>query len=242
MTPLLRLREVHKSYWRGAREVRVLCGVSLDMHPGELVGVYGQRASGKTTLLRLAAGFEMPSDGAVVFGGRDLATLSRGELARIHREAIAWVERAGPQCADLSMLDYLALPLYRKVGPARARKRAAAMLDKIHVADAADARWSELTDATRVLVAIAAALVREPRVVIVDDPTSGLDVIDRERVTRLLRWTADHEGVGILMAVPDLASMLHAHEIRSLNCGRLLAPTSQSRGTVVEFQRAKRPA
>lgn len=68
-------------------------------------------------------------------------------------------------------------------------------------------------------------------------------MLDRERVTRLLRWTADHDNVGILMAVPDLPSMLHSHEIRLLSGGQLLAPAEPSDGgTVVEFPRGTRLA
>ncbi|HXP28835.1 MAG TPA: ATP-binding cassette domain-containing protein, partial [Solirubrobacteraceae bacterium] len=75
-TPLLSLQAVSKSYWRGPSEVRVLSDASLDVQPGEFIGVWGRRGAGKTTLLRIAAGLETPDRGSVRFDGDDLATLS----------------------------------------------------------------------------------------------------------------------------------------------------------------------
>ncbi len=245
MTPLLQLDAVRKSFWRGPREVRVLKDVSLDVHAGEMVGVYGQRGSGKTTLLRIAAGFEAPDAGAVAFAGARLERRSRRQLARLHREQIGWVERAGPQSDDLPIRVYVALPLYRSHGPLEAQRRAVAALERLGVVDAADERWSQLSDTERILVAIAQALVRAPRLLLVDDPTAGLSIIDRERIVGLLRAAAEDGGLAILMAVPDMPAMLHAHEVRSLSRGRLLAPTDHrpgEGGTVVEFPGGERSA
>jgi lipoprotein-releasing system ATP-binding protein len=245
MPALLQLDAVCKSFWRGPREVRVLHDASLEVHAGELVGIYGQRGAGKTTLLRIAAGFEPPDEGQVLFGGASLRDRSRHELARIHREQIGWVERAGPHSFELPMRVYVALPLYRSLGPAAAQRRAVAALARVGADDAADAHWSSLSDAARILVAIAQALVREPQLLLVDDPTAGLGIVDRERVVGLLRSAAEDAGLGVLMAVPDMPAMLHAHEVRSLSRGRLLAPTdrpSQGRGTVVEFPSGERSA
>ncbi|HXE45936.1 MAG TPA: ATP-binding cassette domain-containing protein [Conexibacter sp.] len=244
MRPLLALESVGKSYLRGPRELHVLRDVSLDVHPGELVGVYGARASGKTTLLRLAAGFDAPTRGCVRFDGVDVRTLARGQLARLHREEIGWVERAGPETRSLPMRVYVALPLYRKLGPAAAQRRALAALAKVGAEDAADAHWSSLSDTARMLVAIAHALVREPRLLLVDDPTAGLGIVDRERVVGLLRVAAEDERLGVLMAVPDMPAMLHAHEVRSLSRGRLLAPAdpAPTGGNVVEFPGGERSA
>lgn len=244
MRPLLRLESVSKTYVRGPREVHVLRDVSLDVHAGEFVGVYGQRGAGKTTLLRVAAGFDAPTGGCVRFDGADLRTLARRDRARLHREEIGWVERAGPETRSLPMRVYVGLPLYRKVGPIEAQRLALAVLAKVGAEEAADAHWSSLSDTVRMLVAIAHALVREPRLLLVDDPTAGLGIIDRERVVGLLRSAAEDGGLAVLMAVPDMPAMLHAHDVRSLSRGRLLAPADPppSGGNVVEFPGSERSA
>jgi ABC-type lipoprotein export system ATPase subunit len=243
--PLLSIESVSKSYWRGPREIHVLRDISLDVHAGELVGIYGQRGAGKTTLLRLSGGFDPPDSGTVSFDGVDLASLSRNKRARTHREQIGWVERSGPQSQELPMRVYVALPMYRRLGPAEAQRRAVAALARVGVEDAADSRWANLSDTARILVAIAHALVRKPRLLIVDDPTAGLGIVDRERIVGLLRSAAEDEGLGVLMAVPDMPAMLHAHEVRSLSRGRLLAPTDpppDDHGRVVQFPSSERSA
>ena len=242
--PLLRLESVSHSYYRGPRELRVLNDVSLDVNAGELVAVYGQAAAGKTTLLNLAAGFETPSTGTVTFDGTDLATMKRRQKSRTRRE-IGWVERSGPQYRELTMETYLSLALYGKLGPVKAQRRAIAALTKVGAADCADLRWSSLTDTTRILVAIAHALVREPRLLLVDNPTASLNIVDRERVVGLLRSAAEDDGLAVLMAVPDMPAMLHAHKLHCLSRGRLVAPANpppEGQGTVFEFPGGERSA
>lgn len=242
---LLRLESVSRSHWRGLTEIRVLEDVCLSVEAGDLVAIYGQRNAGKTTLLKIAAGFEAPDAGDVRFGDDTLADLSRKELARLHRERVGWVERAGPHSPELPMRVYVALSLYRKLGPRHAQRQAMVALERVGAADCADQRWADLSDTARTLVAIAEALVREPRLLVVDDPTAGLGIVDRERVVGLLRSTAEEGGLGVLMAVPDMPAMLHAHQVRALSRGRLLEPAGappQRDGTVIEFPHSKRTA
>jgi ABC-type lipoprotein export system ATPase subunit len=244
MAPLLHLDAVSKSYMRGPRELRVLRDVSLDVHPGELVAVYGKRGAGKTTLLRVAAGFEPPTSGVVTFDDVDLSRASRSRRARLHRSDIGWVERAGPRSQELVMREYVALPLYRSAGPSKAERHAMNALAKVGAEDVADARWTNLSDTERTLVAIAEALVREPRLLLVDDPTAMLGMADRERVTGMLCSAAEDDGLGVLMAVPEMPAMLQAHKLRALSRGRLLVPTDppHGHGAVIEFPGGERSA
>lgn len=242
---LLHLQSVTKSYWRGPRELPVLRGASLQVASGSLVSIYGQRSSGKTTLLQIAAGFTPPTSGHVSFEGADLAKLSASGLARAHRERIGWIDPAGPHTAELSVGDYVALPLYRERGPRGSRRRAREALAANGVADLADRHWADLSDAARVLCAIAQAMVRRPRLLIADDPTAGLGIGDREQVCTILRSLAEDDGLGVLMAVPDMPAMLQAHEVRLLSRGRLLAPTRPTRdsgATVLDFPGGRRSA
>lgn len=239
---LLRLESVSRSFWRGPTEIRALRDVSLDLHFGDLIAVYGPRSAGKTALLEIAAGLEAPDSGTVAFLGSDLSSVSRGRLAQLHREEIAWVDRAGPSLRDLPMHVYVALPLYRMLPHREAQRRASAAMEQVDVGEYADRHWHELPDTARILFALAHALVREPRLLVVDDPTSGLGMIDRERVIGLLRSVADTRDIGVLMATPDMPSMLGASEVRALTRGRLLSPagTPEDDRTVVPFRPSPR--
>ncbi|HTU79238.1 MAG TPA: ATP-binding cassette domain-containing protein [Solirubrobacteraceae bacterium] len=234
---LLSLSGVCKSYWRGAREIAVLDDVSLELSAGEVLAVWGQRGAGKSTLAMIAAGLETADRGAVCFEGQGLVA-SRGAGAPRLREGIGWVHRMGPRSADFRMIvDYVALPLLGAYSPRAARRRASSMLGRLGVADCAEACWESLTDGERTLVALAHALVREPRLLVADGPTANLNVLQREEVTALLRRAADEEGLGILITVPDMPEMVYADQIGSLSDGRLviarLPPAAE--GIVVDF-------
>jgi ABC-type lipoprotein export system ATPase subunit len=220
MGALLSLKGVGKSYWRGDSEVKVLVDVWLDVQPGEFVAVWGTRGSGKTTLLKLAARLERPDRGAVTFGGMNLAKLSEAKHARLMLERVGWVRRTGPK-SDLRMLDYIALPLLAAHGRRQAYARAGEAMERVGVAAHAGQRWSSLCDGERALVAIAHGIARAPRLLLVDDPTANLDVLERERITGLLRSLADAEATAVLMTVPDMAAAMQAHQIASLSRGRL---------------------
>ncbi len=240
----LTLQKVSKSYWRGPHETAVLKEISLSVYAGECVAVWGQRGSGKTTLLKVAAGLEAPESGTVRFKEQDLGGMSRAALVRLLREEIGWARRAGPGSDELEMLDYVALPLLKRQTLRRARRRSAAALSRVGVGECSKGRWEDLTDGERTLVSIAHAMVRQPSLLVVDDPTANLDVLQREEVMGLLRSTAEQDWLGVLITVPDMPSMVHAHRIGSLSDGHLLVPsgTLPERDNVVEFPARRQAA
>jgi putative ABC transport system ATP-binding protein len=242
MSSLLSLRHVSKSYWRDPNETVVLADISLDVHGGEVVAIWGQRGSGKTTLATIAAGIDVPDHGVVLFEGRDLNE-SRSGLAYALHEGIGWLERMGPG-DDLPIIDYVALPLFRKHSPRYARRHAVAALARVGIAECATERWETLSDGERTLVTIAHALVRSPRLLIADTPTANLDLFQREEVMGLLRSAADEDNLGVLITVPDMPEAVHADQIGSLSAGKLLLVRDRDEpGTnVVDFPASKRSA
>jgi ABC-type lipoprotein export system ATPase subunit len=240
---LLSLDAVSKSYWRGATEVRVLDGASLEVPAGELVAVWGKRGAGKTTLLRIAAGLERPDEGSVLFDGEDLSRLSEGAHARLMRERVGWVRRAGPS-SDLPMIDYVALPLLIDRGQRGAHRQASDALRRVGMSDCAGQRWSSLSDGERALVAIAHGIARAPRLLLVDDPTANLGLREREEVLQLLLSLVQETNLAVLMTVPDMPAAMRSHQLRALSGGRLLAPESPPHrdGNVVDFPGKERSA
>jgi len=241
MSTLLRFDGVGKSYWRGPHEVPVLSDVSLSVGAGELVAVWGQRGSGKTTLARLAVGLDAPDRGSVSFRGTELSAADG--FPRLLHEQIGWVRRAGARSEEIGIVaDYLVLPLLSKLSPRNARRRAIATLEHLGIADCADSNWNQLTDGQRTLVALAHALVREPALVIADDPTASLDVLQRSEVMRLLRIACDEQGLGVLVTVPDMPDMAYANQIAMLSDTRLIFPEPDNPGNVIDFPAQERSA
>jgi lipoprotein-releasing system ATP-binding protein len=240
---LLSLRSVSKCYWRGVHELRVLTDVSIKIAPGEFIAVWGKRGAGKTTLLKIAAGLEAPDEGVVRFAGRDLAGMSESAHARLMREQVGWVRRAGPR-SDLSMLDYVALPLLVEHGQRRARSRAYDALARVGMSECAGQRWDSLSDGERALTGIAHGIVRRPRLLLIDDPTANLGVREREDVNELLRSLTGAEGLAVLMTVPGMPAAMGTDEVKVLSGGRLLAPPREPapQTNVIDFPSRERSA
>jgi len=229
---LLALERVRKSHWRGRHEIVVLDDVSLEVEAGELVAIFGQRAAGKTTLLRIAAGIEAPDAGVVRFAGCELGAGRLRRLNGIHAR-IGWVGRQGPFA--MRMLDHVALPLLRAVAADEAERRATRALRRVGAGELAGARWHELSDAERTLVTIAHAIVREPALLLADDPTSGLGLEERETVLGLLRSIAEERAMAVLATVPEIPDALRSHRVMSLSAGELIQATRRAAGEVIAF-------
>ncbi len=235
---LLSLDAVTKRYARGYREVEALADVTLDVEPGDFVAIWGGSRSGKTTLLRLAAGIERPDGGRVMFDGRDLAALSRRARARMLLNDIGCVWQTGRITRGLSVLDHVALPRFKHRTHAQARGEAHDVLERVGVAQCAHVRWHELSDGERTRVALAHALIRRPRLLLADEPTANLNMIEREQVLSVLRSVAEEAGVAIVMTAPDAPNLLQSHRLMSLDGGRLIKPRSEQRGALIDFPAA----
>ncbi|HEY7952542.1 MAG TPA: ATP-binding cassette domain-containing protein [Solirubrobacteraceae bacterium] len=221
--PLLSLTGVSRSYRRGRHELRVLSDASLQLSAGEIVAVQGQRGAGKTTLLKIAAGMELPDSGCVSFDGWDLTGLSDAQLSRLLGEQIGWVHSAGPE-SRVSVLDYVALPLLISLGDRAAYARATQALERVGAADCAAQSWETLSDGERGLVGIAHAIVRSPRLLLIDDLTMILGIRETDTLMGLLRSIASESAIGVLMTVSDVSAALRSDRIFSLAGGRLSGP------------------
>jgi ABC-type lipoprotein export system ATPase subunit len=243
--PLLSLHRVSKRHWRGRHEIVVLDDVSFELDPGEFAAVFGQRASGKTTLLRIAAAIETADSGTVRFAGEDLTKWASKRGNGLHPR-IGWMRRSGPFLPSMELLDYVALPLLNNAHHPKAHRLATRALRRIGVDELARATWGELSDAERTLVMIAQAIVREPALLVADDPTMGLGTTEREMVLAGLRGIAEESGMAVLMAVPEVPDMLRSHRVMSLSDGELIRSTrhsvpadNASAAEVIEFPRER---
>jgi len=232
---LLSLDAVTKRYARGYRDIVSLDDVSIDVEAGDFIAIWGGSRSGKTTLLRIAAGIEAPDAGVVRYAGRDLTSLSRRQRARLLLNDIGCVWQTGRITRGLSVLDHVALPRFRGRSHAQARGEAHALLERVGVPGAASARWHELSDGERTRVALAHALIRRPKLLLADEPTANLNMIEREQVLSVLRSIADEAGVAIVMTAPDAPNLMQSHRLMSLDRGRLIKPRSEQRGVLIDF-------
>ncbi|HTC61082.1 MAG TPA: ATP-binding cassette domain-containing protein [Solirubrobacteraceae bacterium] len=238
--PLLSFANVGKHRCEGERKTVVLESVSFELQAGSALGIYGQRRSGKSTLLRLAVGLELPDGGSVRFEGRGLESMSGGERARLLRGPIALLTADGwlPSPGE-TVMDHVAM----SAGSAglslrEARRRALAALDCVGVAGAsAEEMTVSLAPDTRARVMLARALVREPRLLAVDEPAPLPALLERERFCALLREVARERSIALLVASEELSALQGIASLASLSAGELCSTEDQ--GTVVEFPRRR---
>ncbi|HEY7951494.1 MAG TPA: ATP-binding cassette domain-containing protein [Solirubrobacteraceae bacterium] len=237
MEPLLVLQGVHVHYRRGSLALRVLAGVSLELVAGEVVSVLAMRGQGKSTLLRVAAGMQRPDAGGVLLGGEELWGLGDVQRQRFLRESVGWVEVAAP-ALDVAVLEHVATPLLVGGGKREAFARARAVLERVGMSGCGGSSWGDLSDRERALVAVAGAVVRAPRLLVVDDLTCTLGLGETDEVTRLLCELSRELGVGVLMGVSDAGATQWSDRFMTLAGGELLAApsrTDEEGGEVIEF-------
>jgi ABC-type lipoprotein export system ATPase subunit len=236
--PLLSFAGVSKRYPDGNRQLSVLEDVSFDIEAGSSVGLYGPRRSGKSTLLRLAAAVERPDEGAIYFEGRNITRISSGERARLLRTSVAlltlvdWVPSPGE-----TVVDHVAMSLGSEGFTLRdARRRALSVLDEVGVAGLAEERSSSLSFGDRSRVMLARALVREPRLMVVDEPAPMPSIGERERFCALLRGTAQERGIALLVGSEDITALQGLSVLMSISAGEV---TSTDRSSVIRLPRRR---
>jgi putative ABC transport system ATP-binding protein len=196
---LLTLCNVTKRYTARQREHVALRDVSLEVEAGELVSVWGIRRSGRTTLLRVAAGIEIPDEGAVRFAGQDLTTGGSRLGTQIGYTNLNFMATQGS-----SVVEHIAVSLLAQGSPLdRARTRAFEMLERVGAACCADLDARILDPAEQVRVALARALASDPRLLLIDEPTNGVDVLQRDPLLALIRSIAD-AGTAVLVTVGEV--------------------------------------
>ncbi len=232
---LLELQHLSKRYHHGAHELNALRDVSLELDMGELVAVWGLRRSGRSTLLRLAAGIEAPDTGVVRFAGHDLATKAGAALT----DGIAYCRPPlhftdGPVVLD----EIIAGSLARGETPFAARTLAQAALERTGVERCATLAPRELDSTETVRVAIAQGLAKAPSLLLIDEPTKGVDLLDRDGILALLRSLA-REGIAVLTTVSESTGLFGADRALSLSDGEMHGHVTPELAPVVRLpQRA----
>ena len=210
-----------RSYSDGARgEVRVLEGVSLEVAPGEFLGVVGRSGSGKSTLLHVLGGLDSEFEGQVTVAGTKLAGLKDRELARFRNESVGFVFQSFHLIQGLSALENVALPASFAGVDGDDAQRAREALTRVGLGEKTARLPSQLSGGERQRVAIARALFNRPKVLLCDEPTGNLDVQTADEVIALFK-SLNNDGLTIVAVTHEDRLRAAASRVLTLIDGRL---------------------
>ena len=221
--PLIRIRELSKSYQRGGQHIPVLLDIQLDVMAGDFIALMGPSGSGKSTLLNLIAGIDQPSSGRIEIGGVDIASLSEGQLADWRARNVGFIFQFYNLLPVLTAFENVELPLLLTDLSARQRRaHAQAALEMVKLDDRMDHYPNELSGGQQQRVAIARALVSDPTLIVADEPTGDLDRHTGQEVLSLLDELTRDLGKTIGMVTHDPKAAERAHRMVHLDKGVLV--------------------
>jgi len=218
---MIKLQEITKVYPMGKRELEVLRGITLTIEKGELVAIMGPSGSGKSTLLNLIGCLDVPTSGSYFLEGREVSRLSSGELAGIRSRKIGFVFQTFNLLPRLSALANVDLGM-RYAGGAD-RQRAMEALTKVGLYDRASHRPTELSGGEQQRVAIARALVKNPPLILADEPTGNLDSRSGAEIISILTSLHAGQGITLLMVTHDANIAHQCQRIIHLKDGQVIA-------------------
>jgi ABC-type glutathione transport system ATPase component len=205
---------------------RALKGVSIDIRPGETVGLVGESGSGKTTLGRAVLGLAPVTGGQILYKGRDIGHLSRAERRGLAKEIqVVFQDPYTSLNPSLTIQQILTEPLTANGVPAKeAVARVQKLLDQVHLpADAAHRLPREFSGGQRQRIAIARALALEPELIVCDEPVSALDLTTQARVLELFIEIQERTGVAYLFISHDLTVVRHiSHRVAVMYHGEIV--------------------
>ncbi len=211
MKELIKVQQLFKSFGNGEKKVEVLKGIDLTFFEGERVAIVGASGAGKTTLLHILGTLDRPTAGKVLYGGRDIFTLNEKELAFFRNREIGFIFQFHHLLPEFNALENTMMPcLIQGISKKDATLRAEAILSLVGLKERLSHKPGELSGGEQQRVAVARALVLEPKVLLADEPTGNLDSRTGESIFVLLQELNRIKNVTLIVVThnPNLAAQL----------------------------------
>jgi len=209
--PLIRVRGLRKSFQTGDGTIEVLRGLDFEIQPGECLAIVGSSGVGKSTLLHILGALDRPTSGTVEFRGKDLFENSSDELARFRSDCLGFIFQFHHLLPEFNALENVMMPGLIANEPLEPlRERAVALLGEVGLSHRVEHPVGKLSGGERQRVAVARAVVREPALLLADEPTGNLDPKTGDQVLDLLlELNRSHQtGLVVVTHSPEIATRL----------------------------------
>ncbi|NVB38648.1 ABC transporter ATP-binding protein [Pseudenhygromyxa sp. WMMC2535] len=221
---IVELEGVEKTYMQGKIEVHALRGIDLEVRRGEFMALTGPSGSGKTTALNIIGALDTPSKGRAFVEGRDLSTMSRGELSRMRRDKIGFVFQAYNLVPVLTAFENAEMVVRLQGADAgERRERVMALLKEVGLEGMENRRPNELSGGQQQRVAIARAIASNPVVTLADEPTANVDSVTAEMLLTVMETLNRERGVTFIFSTHDERVMARARRIVRLVDGKIVS-------------------
>jgi putative ABC transport system ATP-binding protein len=217
---MIKIENLTKVYPMGSRELTVLRGINLEIKQGELVAIMGPSGSGKSTMLNMIGCLDKPTSGSYHLDGKEVSRLSSGELAHVRGKTIGFIFQTFNLLPRLSALANVELGM-RYVGGAD-REKCRQALEMVGLADRVDHRPTEMSGGEQQRVAIARALVKDPPLVLADEPTGNLDSKSGGEIINILTNLHAERGITLVMITHDPNIAQHCQRIIHIMDGQVV--------------------
>jgi len=225
MAAILELKQVTKLYRKGENEVRALAGVDLCIESGEFTAIMGPSGSGKTTLLNIVGCLDSPSAGTVSYDGRSLGAMKEDELSEYRKRHISFIFQSYNLIPVLTVRENVELPLVieRRMAKDEIRARADEVIEAVGLKGLGERYPRELSGGQEQRVAIARALVKEPYIVLADEPTANLDSQTAQEIVDIMREINRAKGATFIFSTHDPLIKAHARRVVTIRDGLVRA-------------------
>ena len=226
---LIEMRQVFKTFMDGFTPVQAVQDISLQLEKGEFTALAGPSGSGKTTILNLIGGLEMPTSGRLYFGGQDLSSLSEAQRTQLRRRRIGFIFQTFSLIPVLSARENVELSL-ALLGESAAlmKRKSMELLDHVGLADMVNRRPAQLSGGQQQRVAIARALIKDPEIVLADEPTANLDSDTGAEILELMAALNRDRQTTFLFSTHDRKVMGCARRLITLRDGRVISDHLQA--------------